>query len=430
MASGRQVDVACINAGVGVGGLFRETSLDEELNMVDLNCASTVQLAKYVVRHMADRNAGRILFTASIAGEMVAPREAVYAATKAFVLSFAHSVRYELKDTNVSVTALQPGPTDTDFFHRAGMDDTEAGQKGKLDSSPAEVARQGLDALMDGKDHIYSASMKTKMEGMLGMSRRAVSRPLCTKRWLRPTTKRKLADTDLRLQSGFYGLLSERNNGGIQMSQPLTEKPNAEQVPFSASAAVILDGRYLPPPQDKDGKIWARTSAIVQANADELYALWRDVESAPKWQEQITSVRQTSDVTSHWIMESDGEKIEWDSEILADEPGKRIAWRSIAGDSSNAGEVIFDAAPGDRGTLVAVLQEFRIGKIANVWETLVGRNPKQSVIENLRHFKAFAETGEIPRTQGQPSGPRGIIGKMKKSLYGETINTPPAEKAS
>jgi uncharacterized membrane protein len=199
---------------------------------------------------------------------------------------------------------------------------------------------------------------------------------------------------------------------------------------FRRAQLSFFDRRYLPPPQDKDGKIWARTAAIVQANADELYALWRDVESAPKWQEQITSVRQTSDVTSHWIMESDGEKIEWDSEILADEPGKRIAWRSIAGDSSNAGEVIFDAAPGDRGTLVTVLQEFRIGKIANVWETMVGRNPKQSVIENLRHFKAFAETGEIPRTQGQPSGPRGIIGKMKKSLYGETINTPPAEKAS
>ena len=214
------------------------------------------------------------------------------------------------------------------------------------------------------------------------------------------------------------------------MSQPLMEKPSAEQVPFSASAAVVLDGRYLPPPQDKDGKIWARASAIIQANSDELYALWRGVENAPKWQEQITSVRQTSDVTSHWIMESDGEKMEWDSEILADEPGKRIAWRSIGGDSSNAGEVIFDPAPGDRGTLVTVLQEFRIGKISNAWETIVGRNPKQSVIENLRHFKAFAETGEIPRIQGQPNGPRGIIGKMKKSIYGETIGTPPAEKAS
>ena len=162
------------------------------------------------------------------------------------------------------------------------------------------------------------------------------------------------------------------------MSQPLTEKPSAEQVPFSASAAVVLDGRYLPPPQDKDGKIWARASAIIQANSDELYALWRGVENAPKWQEQITSVRQTSDVISHWIMESDGEKMEWDSEILADEPGKRIAWRSIGGDSSNAGEVIFDPAPGDRGTLVTVLQEFRIGKIANAWETIVGRNPEQS----------------------------------------------------
>ena len=93
----------------GLEACSERLSLDEELNMVDLNCASTVQLAKYVVRHMADRNSGRILFTASIAGEMVAPREAVYAATKAFVLSFAHSVRYELKDTNVSVTALQPG---------------------------------------------------------------------------------------------------------------------------------------------------------------------------------------------------------------------------------------------------------------------------------------------------------------------------------
>jgi hypothetical protein len=80
--------------------------------------------------------------------------------------------------------------------------------------------------------------------------------------------------------------------------------------------------------------------------------------------------------------------------------------------------------------MVTVLQEFRLGKLANAWETIVGRNPKQSVIENLRHFKALAETGEIPRTQGQPNGPRGMIGKMKKSLYGETIATPPAEKAS
>jgi short-subunit dehydrogenase len=165
--TGRSLDIACINAGVGVGGNFWDTDLNQELNMVELNCTGTVHLAKHIVRHMKSRDAGKILFTASIAGEMVAPREAVYAATKAFVLSFAHSVRYELRDTAITVTALQPGPTDTDFFHRAGMDDTSVGQKGKKESQPDDVARQGVEALLSGKDHVYAASLTTKIEGML-----------------------------------------------------------------------------------------------------------------------------------------------------------------------------------------------------------------------------------------------------------------------
>ena len=164
---GRPLDVACLNAGVGVGGLFWETDLAAELNMIRLNCLGTVQLAKYVVREMVGRGEGRILFTASIAGEMVAPREAVYAATKAFVLTFAHSLRYELRDSGVTVTALQPGPTDTDFFHRAGMDNTQVGSEGKSESQPEDVAKQGIEALFAGKDHVYAASMKTKVEGMM-----------------------------------------------------------------------------------------------------------------------------------------------------------------------------------------------------------------------------------------------------------------------
>jgi len=164
---GREIEIACLNAGVGVGGLFWETELEKELEIVELNCTCTVQLAKYVVKDMVGRGEGRILFTSSIAGEMVAPREAVYAATKAFVLSLAHSLRYELEDKGVTVTSLQPGPTDTDFFHRAGMDDTKVGQEGKKDSNPDDVAREGIEALMNGKDHVYSASLKTKLEGML-----------------------------------------------------------------------------------------------------------------------------------------------------------------------------------------------------------------------------------------------------------------------
>lgn len=190
-AEGRPLAVACINAGVGVGGLFWETDIDAELNMVELNCAGTVQLAKHVVRQMRANDHGRILFTSSIAGEMVAPREAVYAATKAFVLSFAHSLRYELRDSEITVTALQPGPTDTDFFHRAGMDDTEVGQKGKHESSPRDVAKQGIDALMAGEDHVYSASMKTKMEGMLANAIPGNAKAAMHEKMARPETEKK-----------------------------------------------------------------------------------------------------------------------------------------------------------------------------------------------------------------------------------------------
>ena len=164
-ALGRPVDAIAINAGVGVGGKFSETDLDAEINLIRLNVEGTAHIAKLAVRHMVAKGKGRILITASIAGEMVAPREAVYAASKAFDLSFAKSLRAELEDTGVTVTALQPGPTDTDFFHRAGMDDTKLGQEGKKESSPYDVAKQGYEALMSGEQHVYAASTKTKLEG-------------------------------------------------------------------------------------------------------------------------------------------------------------------------------------------------------------------------------------------------------------------------
>jgi short-subunit dehydrogenase len=164
-ALSRPVDAAAINAGVGVGGLFAETSLEEELNLVRLNVEGTIHLSKHVVKHMLANGGGKILITSSIAGEMVAPREAVYAASKAFDLSFAKSLRAELEDTGVTVTALQPGPTDTDFFDRAGMGGTKVGTEGKKESEPYEVAKQGFDALMKGEKHVYTASFKTKLEG-------------------------------------------------------------------------------------------------------------------------------------------------------------------------------------------------------------------------------------------------------------------------
>jgi uncharacterized protein len=164
-ATGRPVDAIALNAGVGVGGDFvRKTDLQDELRLIALNVTSPVHLAKRVLKDMVGRGQGKVLFTSSIAAVMPAPFEAVYGASKAFLLSFAEALRNELKDTGVTVTALMPGPTETNFFHRAGMDDTKVGASKKDD--PAEVARQGFEALMAGDDHVLAGSLKVKAQGM------------------------------------------------------------------------------------------------------------------------------------------------------------------------------------------------------------------------------------------------------------------------
>jgi len=161
-ALGRPVEAVAINAGVGLGGPFKDNDLDRELEIVDLNCRSVVHLAKLVVRDMTQRGRGRILFTSSIASTMPGPFLAVYAASKSFDQSFAQALRDELKDSGVTVTALMPGPTDTNFFERADMEDTKVGASPKDD--PAEVARQGFEALMAGKDHVVAGSFKNRLQ--------------------------------------------------------------------------------------------------------------------------------------------------------------------------------------------------------------------------------------------------------------------------
>jgi short-subunit dehydrogenase len=162
-ATGRPVDAIAINAGVGVGGDFaRETRLEDELRLIALNVTSSVHLAKRALEDMVPRGKGRILFTSSVAATMPGPYEAAYAASKAFVQSFAQAIRQELKDTGVTVTSLMPGPTETEFFERAGMEDTRVGTAKKDD--PADVARDGFEALMAGKDHVVAGSVKNKIQ--------------------------------------------------------------------------------------------------------------------------------------------------------------------------------------------------------------------------------------------------------------------------
>lgn len=165
-ATGRPLDAIAINAGVGVSGDFaRQTDLKEELNLIQLNVISPVHLAKRVLQDMVARGQGRILFTSSIAGTMPAPFEAVYGASKAFLTSFSQAIRNELKDTGVTITALMPGATETSFFEHAGMEDTKLGTSKKDDA--AEVAKEGFDAMMAGKDHVVAGSFKNKVQATM-----------------------------------------------------------------------------------------------------------------------------------------------------------------------------------------------------------------------------------------------------------------------
>lgn len=160
------VDIFCANAGVGSGGGdFIETDLEKELELIDLNVRGQVQLAKLVVRDMDERAGGRILFTSSIAGIMPGPFEAVYAASKAFIRSFGEALRNELAEKGIGVTVFMPGPTDTDFFNRANMENTPAGQSAKDD--PAEVAAQAIDALMSDRHAAVTGSLKTRVQGQV-----------------------------------------------------------------------------------------------------------------------------------------------------------------------------------------------------------------------------------------------------------------------
>jgi short-subunit dehydrogenase len=164
VASGRPLSIAALNAGVGQGGPFVETNIEAEQAIIDVNITSTVRLAKHVLQDMTRRGEGRVLITSSIASTMPGTYQAVYNASKSFLQSFAEAVREELDGTGVTVTSLMPGPTETDFFHRADMDDTKVGASKKDD--PAQVAEQGIKALLDGDEKVVAGSLKTKAQGI------------------------------------------------------------------------------------------------------------------------------------------------------------------------------------------------------------------------------------------------------------------------
>lgn len=151
---GRAVDALLANAGRGLGHAFFDQEFAEVQRVIDTNITGTVYLIHKIGNDMRRRNAGRILITGSIAGFMPGSFQAVYNGTKAFLNSFSFALREELKDTDVTVTCLMPGATETEFFRRAEMMDTKIGTEEKDDA--AEVANNGFDAMIKGKGDVVS----------------------------------------------------------------------------------------------------------------------------------------------------------------------------------------------------------------------------------------------------------------------------------
>jgi len=157
-----QIDVLVNDAGQGYYGKFIDTDIYRELDIINLNIASLVILTKHFLKQMVSRGDGKILNLSSIASKVPGPYQSVYHGTKAFVQSFTEAIRSESKDTGVTITALLPGATDTDFFNKADMLESKIVQEGKLDN-PAKVAKDGYDALMRGDDKVVSG-FKNKMQ--------------------------------------------------------------------------------------------------------------------------------------------------------------------------------------------------------------------------------------------------------------------------
>jgi uncharacterized protein len=180
---GRPVDALLANAGHGLGKGFLDQNFADVKHLVDTNVTGTLYLIHKVGRDMRGRGAGRILITGSIAGFMPGTFQAVYNGTKAFIDSFSFALRAELKDSGVTVTCLMPGPTETEFFERAGLMDTKVGQSEKDD--PADVARVGFDAMMRGdgdvvsgwRNKIQAAVASVTPSGVLAERHRAMTEP-------------------------------------------------------------------------------------------------------------------------------------------------------------------------------------------------------------------------------------------------------------
>lgn len=188
---------------------------------------------------------------------------------------------------------------------------------------------------------------------------------------------------------------------------------------------------YVPLPRGSKGnRVLAHSVQTIATTPEQAYALYSRPETLHIWQEGVVSVTQTGDRTMHWVMQDPATKqyIEFDAEVVEAAPGERHVSRVLNGPFAGTEDTLtFEQDPVGRGTVVTWVCDYAMpgGVVTKIAASVLSRGPQQLVIENLRHLKQLLEAGEIPSVEGQPSGPRGVMGKWKRFMLGENMPTPP-----
>jgi uncharacterized membrane protein len=197
---------------------------------------------------------------------------------------------------------------------------------------------------------------------------------------------------------------------GGTLANPLNSRGNTLASIAAVAGVTVVDfltAQRLSANAGEAGPMRAEASLAINASPAECYSFWRGFENLPRFMEYLKSVRISGDRTSHWVADAPGNlRLEWDAETVEDVPNQRISWRSMPGSPIyNAGSVQFDAAAGNRGTIIRVQMDYDGGPaLAAPLAKLIGKDPEQLIYKDLRRFKQVIETGEVVRTEGQPAG--------------------------
>jgi short-subunit dehydrogenase len=418
---GRPVDAVAINAGVGVSGAFSDTELRAEINLIHLNVVSAVHLAKRLIPRMKARGHGRILFTSSLAATSPGPYLAVYAASKAFLQSFAEAIRYELKGSGVTVTSLLPGATETAFFARAGMEHTKVGSERKDD--PRDVARAGFEALMAGRDSVIAGAFKNKVQGTLA---RLLPEPLGA----------GLQAQYNRPGSAASGL-TRANFFHFQGSKPMHHNvSNTERLASIALGSTALfrslfgrkRGAFSRVTQGVGGVgllyrgLTGYCPVYQKMGKDTLHDLPRGL---PLNFEKSIVINKSLDEVRSILGENDPVWQNSDSTLFPIRAGDQL-WDLRLKESHDGKRTFLYASPSNQDS-----SEFKGGRLR-----IAGM--KQALDGELRRLKALLETGEVPTIEGQPHGRRSAVGQavetitetVQEKMHKDVPNLTPAVEAT